>query len=146
MPNCARWKMFSSESQGPGWWTSPGFCVDVCAWMRVSEKWGWVARSSLFFPPFSSFFFNYIFLTKRCGPWPCSPDSPPPLTREEKDAEGSSAPGMILSISGNVNRGASKERRILVSEGLRSQGNVWGARQALPEGPSLGFPLLCFLA
>lgn len=53
---------------------------------RVEEKWGWLGLCS-FFPPFS-FSFNYMFLTKRCGPWQRRPDSPPLLTTGGEEYRG----------------------------------------------------------
>ena len=128
---------------GPGWWTQAGFCLDVCAWMRVSERWGWVASPSLFF--FFSFFFNYMFLTKRCGPWHCSPDSPPPLTTRGEGYRGLLSSQCEPQHQWKHKRGGGQRAKAPWEWGVLKHSACLGRQTGSSKGSIPWFPRLCFL-
>ena len=136
--------MFSSEPQAPGAGrrlASAWMCAHECMFQK--DGGGWLVLHSFFF--FFSLFFNYMFLTKRCGPWHHSPDSPPPLTTRGEGYRGLLSSQHDPQHQWKHKPGGGRERRLLENEGFRSTVHVWGGRLALPDSPSPGFPRLCLL-
>lgn len=111
-----------------------GLCMYVCAHEHVFKKngGGWLFLCS-FFSLFLSFF-NYMFLTKRCGSWHRCRDSPPPLTTRGEEYRGLLSAQHDSQDLWKHTPGLAQSEGFAGMRGLEAQWRVQSKRWAPPKG------------